>query len=82
MSPFGRDHDRVGVLDTRLLEHGDVDPVADDEPPGPVLAEPVERVLALVDHGDLPAAPIKLPGNSGATRPHPTTIAFIGPAAS
>ena len=44
----------------------DVDSVPDDESAGPVLAEPVEGVLPLVDDGDVPPAPIQLPGNSGA----------------
>ena len=48
----GRDDDGVGVLDAGLAQERDVHPVADEELAGPVVAEPAERVLALVDHAD------------------------------
>ena len=56
----GRDDDGVGVLDAGRAQHLGVHAVADDEPAGPVLAEPAERLLLLVD---------------GATRPSPRLAA-------
>ena len=38
----------------------EVHPVADEELAGPVVAEPAERFLALVDHRHVPAAALQL----------------------
>src|SRR5207248_6306468 len=56
--------DRVGVLDSGLAEHVDVDALADEEGAGPVLAEACERILVLVDDGDVPALALELEGRS------------------
>ena len=46
----------------------------------PRLAEPVERLLALVDDGDLPARLVERPRASAEpTRPQPTMSAFTRP---
>src|SRR5207245_148709 len=47
--------DGVGVLDAGLTKEVCVHPVPDDEGPGPVLTEPGEGVLVLVDDDDVPA---------------------------
>ena len=45
---------------------------------GPVVAESPERVLALVDHADVPAGVRSSSATAEPTRPHPTTITFTG----
>ena len=55
-----RDDDGVGLLDPGLAEQVDVHAVADEERAGPVVAEPRERVLVLVDDGDVPALLLEL----------------------
>src|SRR4029077_7703267 len=49
------DDDGVGLLDPGLAEDVDVHPVPDDEAARPVLAEPGQRLLVLVDRGHVPA---------------------------
>ena len=51
----GGDDRRVRIGDSGPLEHRGVHAVADDEATAPAGAEPRERVLALVQHGDVPA---------------------------
>ena len=51
----GGDDDGVGVLDPGLAQHVGVHAVPDDEAARPVLAEPLERLLLLVDGADVPA---------------------------
>ena len=57
----GGDDDGVRVLDARGAEHVDVHAVPEDEAAAPVLAEPRERVLLLVDRRDVPTLAEQLP---------------------
>ena len=65
----GRDDDRVRVLDAGGAKHVDVHAVSEHEAAAPVLAEPRERVLLLVDRRDLPALAEQLPRDRGADAP-------------
>ena len=56
----GCDHDGVGILDAGLAQELGVHAVPDDERAGPILAEPRERVLVLVDDGHVPALLVQL----------------------
>ena len=51
----GDDDDRVRVLDPRFAQEIGVHAVADEERARPVLAEPPERILVLVDDGHVPS---------------------------
>ena len=79
----GGDDDRVGLLDPGLAEDVDVSmPWPDDEPARPVLSEPRERLLVLVDRGHVPAdLAASFFAIAEPTRPQPMTIAFISDSA-
>ena len=67
----GRDHDGVGLLDPRLAQELEVHAVPDEEPTGPLLAEPPERVLVLVADGDVPVRSLELQRHGRADAPTP-----------
>src|SRR5207302_778643 len=46
--------DRLRLLDAGLAQHLDLHAVTDDEPARPAVAEPRQRLLVLVDDGDVP----------------------------
>ena len=46
LSPSVSDDDRVGVLDAGLAQQRQIDSVTDEEPAGPVLAEPSSSTSA------------------------------------
>ena len=73
----GGGDDGIGVLDARLAQQVGVHAVADDEAAAPVLAEPRERVLVLVDDGHVPALLWRWSAIVEPTRPQPMTSAFI-----
>ena len=58
--PVGGDDDRVGILDARFAEEVGIHAVPDDERAGPALPESRERILVLVDDGDVPALLMEL----------------------
>ena len=59
-----------------LAQDVGVHAVPDDEPAGPVVAEPAERLLVLVDGGHVPPFAVELEREVEPTRPQPITIAF------
>ena len=75
----GRDDDGVGVLDAGVAQQLQVDPLADEEAAGPVVAEPSERVLALVDTETSQPTFRSSSATAAPTRPQPTIITFTRP---
>src|SRR5262249_55483969 len=56
----GRNDDGFRLVDSSLVKHLDVHAVSDDEPSGPVLSEPSERLLLLVDGHHVPTLALEL----------------------
>src|SRR5436190_11917732 len=65
-----RDDGRIRLVDAGFAKNGEIHAVPDDEASGPVLAEARERLLVLVDDGNVPAAPLELARHA---RPDSTT---------